>query len=122
MSATKAHCQQPALERNRHNYYLVGRLKPDVTLVQAQMDINTISSALEREYADSNKGKGLRLISLLQYLGGDVRTGLLLPSAATVCLLLIACTNAVGLLLARGQRRMAEIAMRVDPAIVLRNE
>jgi predicted permease len=103
---------RPGETRNRHNYHLVGRLKPDVTLAQAQIDIDTISNALEREYPDSNKRKGLRLISLLQYLGGDVRTGLLLPSAATACLLLIACTNAAGLLLARGQRRMAEIAMR----------
>jgi putative ABC transport system permease protein len=103
---------RPGETRNRHNYHLVGRLKQDISLAQAQVDIDAISGALERAYPDSNKAKGLRLISLPQYLGGDVRAALLLPSAATACLLLIACTNAAGLLLARGQSRMAEIAMR----------
>jgi predicted permease len=103
---------RPGEARDRHNYHLVGRLKPGVTMAATQADIDGISAVLEREYPASNKGKGLRLVSLQEYQSGDVRTGLVLPAATTACLLLIACTNVAGLLLARGQRRLAEVAMR----------
>lgn len=98
--------------RHLHNYHLVGRLRPGVTVADAQRDADAISRALERTYPDSNKAKGLRVVTLQQYLGGDVRAGLLMPAAATACLLLIACANVAALLLARGQRHLAEIAMR----------
>ena len=103
---------RPAEARHLHNYHLVGRLRPGVSLEQAQRDVDGISKTLERDYPDSNTGKGLRLTSLQQYLGGDVRAGILMPAAATACLLLIACANVAGLMLARGQRRMGEVAMR----------
>jgi putative ABC transport system permease protein len=103
---------RPGEVRDRHNYHLVGRLKAGLSMAQAQRDVDAISRLLERAYPDSNKGKGLRLLSLQEYVGGDVRSGLLLPAAATVCLLFIACANVAGLLLARGQRRLAEAAMR----------
>ena len=103
---------RPGQARHLHTYHLVGRLKPGITMAQAQRDVDGISRALERAYPDSNKGKGLRLVSLQEYLGGDVRAGLVLPAATTACLLLIACANVAGLLLARGQGRMAEVAMR----------
>jgi putative ABC transport system permease protein len=103
---------RPGETRNRHNYHLVGRLKPGVSLAGAQQDVDAIARALAREYPDTDKGMGLRFVSLQQYLGGGVRAGLLLPVAATAGLLLIACANAAGLLLARGQRRMPEVAMR----------
>lgn len=103
---------RPAEARHLHNYHLVGRLRPGVTLAQAQRDVDGISRTLAREYPDSNTDKGLRLTSLQQYIGGDVRAGILLPAAASACLLLIACANVAGLMLARGQRRMGEVAMR----------
>ncbi len=103
---------RPAQARHLHNFHLVGRLRRGVTLQEAQRDVDAISRTLERQYPDSNKGKGLRLESLQAYLGGGVRAGLLMPAAATACLLLVACANVAGLMLARGQRRMAEVAMR----------
>ncbi len=103
---------RPGEARHLHNYHLVGRLRPGVSLEQAQRDVDGISRTLERDYPDSNTGKGLRLTSLQQYIGGDVRAGILMPAAATACLLLIACANVAGLMLARGQRRMGEVAMR----------
>jgi len=104
--------RRSAEARNSHSYYLVGRMRAGVSQAQAQRDVDAISRALEREYPESNKDKGLGLISLQQFLGGDLRMGLLLPAAAAVCLLLIACANVAGLLLARGQRRQQEVAMR----------
>jgi putative ABC transport system permease protein len=103
---------RPGEARHLHNYHVVGRLRAGVSLEQAQRDVDGISKTLERDYPDSNTGKGLRLTSLQQYVGGDVRAGILMPAAATACLLLIACANVAGLMLARGQRRMGEVAMR----------
>ena len=103
---------RPGEGRKRHMYHLVGRLKPGIAMALAQRDVDAVSRALEQAYPNSNKGKGLRLVSLQEYLGGNVRAGLLLPAAATACLLLIACANVAGLLLARGQRRVSEVAMR----------
>jgi predicted permease len=103
---------RPGEARHLHSYHLVGRLRPGVSLAQAQRDVDGISRTLERDYPDSNAGKGLRLTSLQQYVGGDVRVEILMPAAATACLLLIACANVAGLMLARGQRRIGEVAMR----------
>jgi len=103
---------RPGEARHLHNYHLVGRLRPGVSLAQAQRDVDAISRTLEREYPDSNTGKGLRLTSLQEYVGGDVRAGIVVPAAATACLLLIACANVAGLMLARGQRKIGEVAMR----------
>jgi putative ABC transport system permease protein len=105
-----------------NNYYLVGRLRPLVTLAHAQRDVDAIARTLERAYPDTHasatvppsvtKGRTLRLEPLHLYLGGGVRAGLLMPAAATACLLFVACANVAGLLLARGQRRTGELAMR----------
>ena len=103
---------RPGEMRRRHLYHLVGRLRPGVPASQAQSDVDAISRALQRDYPESNAGKGLGLVSLQDYLGGDLRAGLLVPAAAAACLLLIACANVAGLVLARGQRRAAEVAMR----------
>jgi len=98
--------------RDSHSHILVGRLKPGVTLEAAQSELDGIASALEEQYPTTNEGKGLLLRDLQGFMVEDVRLSLMLLMATTVLVLLIACGNVAGLLLARGERRQSEIAMR----------
>lgn len=98
--------------RDSHSYTLVGRLKQGVAIEEAQSDVDVIARSLEQQYPDTNKGKGLSLMGLHDAMVRQVRLSLLLLMATTVLVLLIACGNVAGLLLARGQQRLSEIAMR----------
>lgn len=98
--------------RNQHNYTLIGRLKPGVTLRQAQLEADGLSKALARQYPVSNAGKSLQFTGLHSFMVTGVRTSLLLLMAASILVLMIACGNVAGLLLARGQKRVPEMAMR----------
>ncbi len=99
-------------DRDSHSHLVVGRLKDEVSLEQAQMDIDSVAKVLEKEYPDTNKDKGLRLWDLHEYMVAHVRPSLNLLVVTTGLLLLIACGNVAGLVLARGQQRVSEMAMR----------
>jgi len=99
-------------QRDSHSLWAVGRLKDGVSLEQAQSDVDAVAVILEAEYPETNKAKGLRLYPLRDYMVAHVRASLNLLIATTGLLLLIACINVAGLQLARGQRRVAEMAMR----------
>jgi putative ABC transport system permease protein len=99
-------------ERDSHSLQIVGRLKPGVTLAQARSEADAIAAALEEQYPDTNAGKGLILYDLQRFMVGEARISLFLLMATTAMVLLIACGNVAGLLLARGQVRLPEMAMR----------
>src|SRR6185295_12198607 len=99
-------------ERDAHFIRVIGRLKPGVSISQAQSDIAAVTRRLEQDFPKSNAGLGSNVVPLHAQVVGDVRSMLFILLGAVGFVLLIACTNVANLMLARATQRDREIAIR----------
>lgn len=107
----------PLKEQIANDYFLVARLKPGVSLQQANAGVKGIAQRLEQDYPQWRKGWSIKLIPLRQQLLGDItgniRPTLFLLMAIVGFLLLITCANVASLLLARSVERSHETVVQI---------
>jgi putative ABC transport system permease protein len=110
---TAAFTKEELAQRGNHYLRVVGRLRPGVTLQQADADIAAITQRIAQEFPDEAGRLGSRVVPIREEITGDVRQPLLMLLIAVGFVLLIACSNLTNLQLSRAAAREREIAVRV---------
>src|SRR5262249_60320798 len=107
---------RPADLTNRNNNYLgaIARRKPGVSLEQARQEMRLISARLAMQYPKEDSALSATVTNLRDQVSLQSRTLVMALLAASVCVLLIACTNLANLLLARALSRQKELAVRAS--------
>jgi putative ABC transport system permease protein len=107
----------PAIGAERYRQYrilsVVARLAPGVSLDQAQAELGATADNFRQQYPDANRGLSLVAVRLLDVVTGAVKPVLFLLLAGAVCVLLVACVNAGGLMLVRAASRSRDTAVRM---------
>lgn len=99
---------------NVDNHYItvLGRLRPGVSITQAQSELDVMSLALAKQYANGARDTRARLYSLKEEMVGSSRRSLEIMLGAVGLVLLLVCVNVANLLLVRGSERSGELALR----------
>jgi putative ABC transport system permease protein len=97
--------------RDARKLHVIGRLRGDATIQQAQSDLSSIATRLAALYPDSNRDTGVRLVPLREQVVRDVRRGLMFLLAAVAVVLLGACANVANLLLIKTSATRKQVAV-----------
>jgi len=110
------HEDQTAAARRNRSVYLFGRMKPGVKVEQARAEFATLAQRAEENFPETEKGWGATVRTLPDFLihGFGIRSGLAVIMTTVGFVLLIACANVSGLLLARAASRKKELAIRLS--------
>jgi putative ABC transport system permease protein len=98
--------------RTAHNWSAIGRVRDGFTVAQARGDLDAIAQRIRQQYGRDVSLTDAAVVPLADAMVGDVRTALLTLFGAVTLLLLVACSNVAGLLLARTAARSREFAVR----------
>jgi predicted permease len=101
-------------DASRGNNYMnvMARLKPGVTLAQAQAEMTTVAQQIAQQFPKEQTGKSVNVRAWRDEIGSQSRTMLWALVGAALCVLLIACTNLANLLMSRAIARRSELAVR----------
>ncbi len=100
------------LGRTVDAWWVIGRLKPGISIHEARVEMDAIARRLAEAYPAENRGMGITIMSALDHFTGDFQLALWVLFGSVVFVLLIACVNVANLLFARGATRRREFAIR----------
>src|SRR5436309_10946923 len=101
------------MEQREHDVFQsIARLKPQLSIQQAQANIDSITASWRQQYPDSKLYTGAKVIPEVSAMIGSTHSALLMLCAMAGCVLLVACVNVANLLLARSLSRNREISIR----------